>query len=125
MITVRVYGEERTARAFRSMSLKVKDLSAAWDRIGARIKSTAVPLTPVLSGALVKTLRTGRSKSQAIVRAGGMGLEDYAGVQNYGWPGHNIAAKHFLNRALVANEEYAEQEVMSEVERIARRVGLK
>ncbi len=44
MITVRVYGDKETAAAFKSMGLKVRDLHAAWDRIGAAIKGDAVPL---------------------------------------------------------------------------------
>lgn len=124
MLTVRVTGQDRVQRAFRTMGLRVRDLSAAWDRIGAAIRRTAVPLTPVgKSGALVASLRQGAGKSSAVVRAGGRGVV-YAGVQNYGWPGHNIAAKHFLNTALLANRDTAEHEVSSEIERLARRVGL-
>lgn len=124
MITVRVYGEERTAKAFRELGLKVRDLSAAWDRIGAAIKRDAVPLTPVLTGALVNTLRQGKTKTQAVVRAGNNRSVVYAGVQNYGWPGHNIEAKHFLNLALERNRDTADREVMDEIERLTRRVGL-
>jgi len=120
---VKVYGNERTARAFRELRLKVRDLHRAWKRIGAKIKADAVPLTPFLSGALVSTLRQGNTKTQAVVRAGGRRVE-YAGVQNYGWPGHNIQAKHFLNLALEANEDYAEDEVAREIDRLVRGVGL-
>lgn len=123
MLTVRVTGEDRVQRAFRTMGLRVRDLSAAWNRIGAAIRRTAVPLTPVKTGALVASLRQGATKTQAVVRMGGRGVV-YAGVQNYGWPQHNIAAKHFLNTALLANRDTAEHEITSEIDRLARRVGL-
>jgi len=122
MLLVRVEGDREVAAAFKAMGLKTRDLSAAWDRIGAAVKHDAVPLTPTLSGALVKSVRQGKTKSSATVRAGSKKVP-YAGVQNYGGY-HNIAAKHFLNIALEQNADTAEREVRSEVERIARNVGL-
>lgn len=105
------------------MGLKVSDLRDAWARIGTKIKRDAIPLTPVLSGQLVNTLRSGKTKSMAVVRAGNNRSVVYAGVQNYGGY-HNIEPKYFLNRALLKNRDYAEDEVHNELERIIRRVGL-
>lgn len=105
------------------MGLKVRDLHKAWDRIGGLIKADAVPLAPVLTGRLARNIRQGKTKTSATVRAGGRGVK-YAGVQNYGWPAHNITPHHFLNIALARNADNAEDEVRSEVERIARNVGL-
>lgn len=127
---VRVEGGREVETAFKVMGLKVRDLSAAWDRIGAKIKRDAVPLTPVLTGALVASLRQGRTKSSATVRAGGARVP-YAGPLNYGgvvsgyYGPHHIGPVHFLNRALEENEHYAGAEVGNEVMRIARQVGLK
>lgn len=123
MIRVDVDGGGRTARAFREMGLKTRDLERAWARIGGAIRDDAVPLTPLLSGRLARTIRAGKTKSQATVRAGGYGVK-YAGVQNYGHY-NNITPKHFLNIALEQNADLAEDEVDAEVRRIAKRVGLR
>lgn len=123
MLVVRVYGAEKTAKAFRELGLKVRDLSDAWDRIGAQVRRDAIPLTPVLSGRLVNTIRQGKTKTQAVVRAGNNTSVVYAGVQNYGGY-NNIEAKHFLNRALVSNKDFAEREVRNEIQRLINRVGL-
>lgn len=129
MIRVQVVGEKRVARAFREMGLRVRDLSEAWARIGAAIKQDAIPLTPVLTGRLVRSIRAGRSKSQATVRAGGKRVP-YAGPLNYGgtvsgyYGPHHIGPVFFLNKALEANADTAEEEVQNEVMRLARKVGL-
>lgn len=85
MITVRVYGEDRVRAAFGQMRRGIDDLSSAWRRIGARLLSTAVPLTPVLTGRLVQSLRATPGRMETTFSAGG-GNVVYAGVQNYGWP---------------------------------------
>lgn len=122
MLTVRVYGEGRVKRSFRSLAIRVRDLSPAWARVGASIKRTAIPFTPVKSGALVATIREQATRHGTTVIAGG-GSVEYAGVQNYGWPARNIKAHHFLNRALELNQDTAGREALSTVERLGRRVG--
>ena len=123
MLRVTVRTREVEA-ALRKMRLKPRDLAAAWDRIGAAIKVTAVPLAPVgVTGRLVKSIRQGKAKTQAIVRAGSKPVP-YAGVINYGWPARNITPVHFLNDALEANRSRAVDEVHDEINTIARRAGL-
>lgn len=123
MIKVRVYGEDRVQAAFRQMRRGVEDLTAGWRRIGARLESTAVPLTPVLTGRLVASLKTRTSRMGVEFSAGG-GPVVYAGVQNYGWPARNIQGRHFFDRSIEANEAAIPNEVMNAVEAVARRAGL-
>ena len=54
---------------------------------------------PAESGVLSTTVRAGRGKTKAVVRAGGA-KAPYAGVVHYGWPAHNIAPNPFLLNAL-------------------------
>lgn len=122
MFFVRVYGDEATAKAFRTLGLKVRDLRDAWQRIGGKIHRDAIPLTPVLTGELVNSLRASKAKTQAVVRAGNRRVV-YAGVQNYGGY-NNIHASHFLNKALLRNRDYAEEAVSSEIEKKIRQAGL-
>lgn len=122
MIRVQVIGDRRTAKAFRKLGLKVRDLHRAWQKIGAKIKRDAIPLTPVLSSKLVNTLRNAKTKSSAVVRAGSKRVV-YAGVIHYGGY-NNITPTHFLTTALHQNRDYAEREVKSEIQRLISKVGL-
>lgn len=65
--------------------------------LGMLVVRAAAP--PTLSGRLTGTLRAGRGKTKAVVRAGGA-RAPHAGVIHYGWPAHNIAAQPFLTNAL-------------------------
>jgi hypothetical protein len=123
VIAVRVYGEDRVRSAFGRMRRGVDNLTAAWRRINAELLSTAVPLTPVLTGRLVRSLKAEASRMETTFSAGG-GDVVYAGNQNYGWPARNIQARHFFDGAIDANREEIPGEVMSAVEAVARRAGL-
>lgn len=123
-IRVKVYGNDKAARQFKELGYKVKDLEPAFAKIGAEIKRDAIPLTPVLSGALVRSIRVGKTKSSTVVRAGYNSKRlPYGAIQHYGGY-HNIEGKHFLTTALVENRDYAEEAIESEIERLINRVGL-
>lgn len=115
-------GAERTVRAFKALGLKTRDLAPAFGRIGEDIKRDAQSLTPVRSGRLIASLRSGKAKTRATVSAGGARIP-YAGVINYGGY-HNIEPVFFLNEALEANRENAAGEIHTEMERAIRSVGL-
>lgn len=122
-VKVQVSGEKSVQKALRSLALKAKDLSRAWERIGSRIVDDAIPMAPVLSGALVNSIRNSKSKTRTTVRAGTNRMEPYVPIQHYGGY-HNIEAKPFLTTALHQNEGYAEEAVSSEINRLIRSVGL-
>lgn len=65
--------------------------------LGGIVVSAARP--PLDSGALATTLRAGRGKTKAVVRAGGARAK-YAGVIHYGWPARNIEPNPFLTNAI-------------------------
>lgn len=119
---VLVLNDKRTVNALRKAALKVSDLKDAWQRIGHAIKRDALTITPVLTGRLAESLRVGKAKRQAVVRAGNARLV-YAPIQHYGGY-NNIEAKPFLTTALYANEDTANQEIERELDRIIRRAGL-
>lgn len=123
MVSVKVEGAARVAAAFRSLGLKARDLSPAFQRIGAKVKADAATLAPTLTGRLAADLRTTKAKTRATVAVGRASVP-YAGPINYGWPGHNIEATYFLNRAAEANEDESRDEILNEMNRLIRRVGL-
>lgn len=122
-VKVQVSGVRQLQAAVRGLSVRVKDLNRAWQRIGSKIASDAIPMAPVLSGTLVNSIRNSKSKTRAIVRAGNGRMEPYVPIQHYGGY-NNIQAKPFLTTALHQNEDYAEQEVSNEITRLIRSVGL-
>lgn len=123
-VRVQVLGNEKVQRAFAALALKSKDLSRAWERIGSRIVDDAIPMAPVLSGALVNSIRNSKARTRAIVRAGTNRMEPYVPIQHYGGY-HNIEAKPFLTVPLHANEGFYEEAVSDEIDRLIRAVGLK
>lgn len=122
-VRVQVLGNEKVQRAFAALALKSRDLSRAWQRIGSKIVDDAIPMAPVLSGALVNSIRNSKARTRTTVRAGTNRMEPYVPIQHYGGY-HNIEAKPFLTTALHMNEGYAEEAVSDEIDRLIRSVGL-
>ncbi|MGC5584152.1 hypothetical protein [Ornithinimicrobium sp. W1665] len=96
---VKIEGLRKALRAFEAAGASAEDMKDLMHSIGLIVVATATPNAPTLSGALAGSLRAGRGKTKAVVRAGGARVP-YAGVQHYGWPARNIAAKPFLADAV-------------------------
>jgi len=96
---VRVEGLSKTVRALSAAGADTQDMKELMHSLGMLVVSAANP--PSLTGTLTGTLRAGRGKTKAVVRAGGA-RAPYAGVIEYGWPAHNISAQHYLQSALQA-----------------------
>ncbi|MFJ2544394.1 hypothetical protein [Microbacterium sp. NPDC087589] len=94
---IRVEGLRKTIRALDQAGVDVQDMRDLMHSIGMLVVTAATP--PRASGALAGTLRAGRGKTKAVVRAGGA-RAPYAGVIHYGWPARGIAARPFLTDAL-------------------------
>jgi hypothetical protein len=78
---------------------------------------------PVRSGKLEGTIRAGRGKTKAVVRAGGA-RAPYAGVIHYGWPARGIAAQPFLVDALQAQRNNVLSTLDTGIEEILRKNNL-
>lgn len=100
-VRVRVEGLRKTLRAMESAGVAAEDMKDLMHSLGLIVVSAARPGVPTLSGALAGTLRAGRGKTKAVIRAGRAGVP-YAGVQHYGWPARGIAAHPFLTDAVQA-----------------------
>lgn len=100
-VRVRVEGLRKTLRALEAAGNSAADLKSVMHAIGDTVVQAASPATPVRTGALAASLRAGRSKTSAVVRAGGARVP-YAGVIHYGYPQRNITAQPFLTDALQA-----------------------
>lgn len=96
-VRVRIEGLGRTLRAMSKAGADAQDMKNLMHDIGMLVVNAANP--PELSGRLAGSLRAGRGKTKAVVRAGGARVP-YAGVIHYGWPARNIAPNPFITDAL-------------------------
>lgn len=111
----------RVRYALGSLRRQLADLSGTWRQIGARVEQATEPFVPVLSGQLVDSLRlqvgpTGISYGSDLI---------YAPVQDRGWPGHNIAGHHFMDRAEDELPRAAIAELAPAVQNVIDRLGLR
>lgn len=96
-VRIRVEGLSRTLRALSKAGADAGDMRNLMHSIGMLVVRAAHP--PVLTGRLAGTLRAGKGKTKAVVRAGGA-RAPYAGVIHYGWPARGIPAQPYLTQAL-------------------------
>ena len=80
------------------VSLRVTGLNRA-----LRALASAGARTPVRTGALRASIRAGRGKTKAVVRAGYKHIP-YGPVIHYGWPARRIPARPFLAEAVRARQ---------------------
>ena len=81
----------------------------------------AKSLAPHKSGKLAASVRAGATQKAGVVRAGSKRVP-YAGVINYGWPGHNIKPTHFANQAAKNTEPQWTQLYADAVQKIINRI---
>lgn len=94
---VRVEGLSKTVRALGAAGADAAELKDLMFEIGSLV--VAASDAPELSGSLDATVRAGRGKTKAVVRAGGA-RAPYAGVIHYGWPERGIEPRPFLLDAM-------------------------
>lgn len=93
-----VTGVSAVVRDLQAIGVQVEDLKDAFSEIaelGARVAAANVDSD---TGRLARDVRGNRAKSKAVITAGRASLP-YAGVQNYGWPAHNIEPQGFMQKA--------------------------
>jgi phage gpG-like protein len=120
---VRISGLKSTVRSLQKLGVEVTDLKAAFRKVADVVTGTARGLVHNQTGTLAANIRPGNSKNRATVRAGGARVP-YAGVINYGWPGHNIQAQHFLERAAQQDEPRSVRLIDEELRAIIRKLDL-
>lgn len=98
-LRVRVQGLNKVVRALRRSGADLGEMAALMHALGTTVVLAARPKTPYLSGAVQNTIRAGRGKTKAVVRAGSA-RTPYTGVLHYGWPAHHITPHPFLTDAL-------------------------
>lgn len=121
-VRVKVVGLRKTVRALEKAGADTQDMRDLMHSIGNIVVKGANP--PQLTGKLGNTIRAGRGKTKAVVRAGGA-RAPYAGVIEYGWPARNIEATHYLTESLQNNRAEALDALDSGIGEILRKNDLK
>lgn len=122
-MTIRVTGLRETIRTLEQLGVQVADLKEAMTRIGTLVGREAYTLARKKSGRMAGSIRPGRAKSKAIIRAGRAGLP-YVGVQHYGWPGHGITPNPFLTDAAENKQREAVTELSDSLNSLIRKLDL-
>lgn len=98
-VRVRVDGLRATIRRLNKAGTDAAEMRDLMHALGSIVVDAAD--APNESGTLAGTVRAGRGKTKAVVRAGGA-RAPYAGVIHYGWPERGIQPRPFLTDALKA-----------------------
>lgn len=99
---VRVRGLRKAIRALEKAGADAGEMRELMHEIGEITASRARQLAPVgESHRLKDSIRAGRGKTKAVVRAGYERKSmPYGGVVHYGWPARNIAPDRFMVEAM-------------------------
>lgn len=95
---VRITGLRDTLRSMEKAGTSAGDLKDLMMSLSQIVISAARPPHGD-TGALSASVRPGRGKTKAVIRAGSARVP-YAGVIHYGWPARSIPAQPFLTDAI-------------------------
>lgn len=123
-IRLKTEGLNKLVRSFTKAGVDASEMRDLMHAIGETVVDAARPRTPYLHGDLRKTLRAGRGKTKAVVRAGGKAAI-YAPIQHYGWEARHIPAKPFLTQALAVTKPKIYAQLEDGIEAILKRNNLK
>lgn len=115
-------GASQLARGLKKAGDDLKDLKTVNREAAGIVASQAKKTAPHRSGRLASTIRAGATQKAGVMRAGNKGKVPYAGVINYGWPGHNIKATYFANKAAKDTEPEWTALYSQAVEKIINRI---
>ena len=93
-----VEGGKELRRSLKKVEDGLVDLKKVHADVAAVVVDRARSITPVVSGALVSSIRGAGTQREALIRAGGAKVP-YANVQEWGWPRRNIPAQPYLRPA--------------------------
>lgn len=92
---VEVRGAKELRRRLKAAGDDLGDLKATHKKIAQIVEFEALQLAPVVTGGLVRSIRSSGTQTAAITRAGRANVP-YAGPIHWGWPQRNITAQPFL-----------------------------
>lgn len=121
--TVQVDGLKEIIAALRAAGDDLSDMSELNHRLGNIVIANARP--PRDSGEVAGTLRAGKGKTKAVVRAGYASRGKYAGVLHYGDPHRGHRPHPFLTDALRRSQSTVIAELTKGIDVMLTKNGLK
>lgn len=119
--SVKVTGLGDVVSAFKRAGRDATDLRSVIYDVGMIV--VRATRYPELTSALQNSLRAGRGKQKAVVRAGGSGVA-HAAATEYGFAAHNIPATLALNTARAEKHDEIVDRFETGIEDVLRRAGL-
>lgn len=114
-------GARELARGLKQAGADLKDLRQVNKQAAQLVVPEAKSLAPHKTGRLAASVRAGATQKAGVVRAGSKRIP-YAGVINYGWPGHNIKPTRFATKAAKNTEPQWTQLYADAVQKIIDRI---
>lgn len=111
-VSIQTQGLRSTSRALSKAGDYAEDQKELMHEIGMIVVNEAQRIAPARSGKLRESIRAGKGKTKAVVRAGFKRVP-YAPVIHYGWPDRNIPAQPYMYQALATTRS----EVMARYDR--------
>lgn len=112
---IRVVGVERAVRTMQAAEARCDDLTREAPEAGQILEDSIRAEEPVKSG----RMRAGTRRRRATRGVDTVEVDVvYAGVINYGWPGHNIEANPFGERGMAAAEPRMADELEHGLQRV-------
>jgi hypothetical protein len=125
---VKIEGLADVNKALKNLSKDLKDgLKETHREAGRIVANAAIPLAPVRSGRLVKTIRSNPTQRQGRVAIGNgraTGGVPYAGPIHFGWPARRITPQPFVYDALDARINEVRSNYEKAVDRLIVKRGL-
>lgn len=115
-ITILVEGVRELNAKLAAAGKDAADMRDLMHRLGTIVITGARP--PVDAGELAGTMRAGRGKTKAVVRAGYAKRGAHAGVVHYGNPKRRSRAQPFLTESLRQNQAKVATELANGIDRI-------
>jgi len=120
--TVLITGLRELNAKLRAAGSDLSDMSDLMHRLGTIVIANA--RVPRQTGELAGTLRAGRGKTKAVVRAGYAKRGKYAGVVHYGNPSTGTRPQPFLTDALKRSQPQVLAELTRGIDLIVKRNNL-
>lgn len=122
-VTVKAKGLGSASRALAKAGDYSEDQRELMHKIGMIVVAEAKTLVPVKRGYTRDSIRAGRGKTKAVVRAGGRWVK-YAPVVHYGWAEQDIEPQPYMLQALVAKREEVVRAYEEGFEQLLFKAGL-
>jgi hypothetical protein len=123
-IRIEVTGLGKALRALSEAGDYATDMKELMHSTGEIVATAARRRAPYQSGALQGSIRAGRGKTKAVVRAGSKARVPYAGVVHYGWPARNITGSEFMVDALEDSRDEAFLHINAGIKDLLKKAGL-